>query len=79
MQNIEILKETIEKYGYSIDPMHWEDGTVSYGILNKNGKPAFPIDIKLKKDIEQNVPNFSHFGMGDVVHLINNFQGEAIR
>jgi hypothetical protein len=64
----EKLQEILERHGCTIHPMPWQDGSVSYGIY-KNGKPWFPISDTLKKEIEANVPHFSHFGMGDVVHL----------
>jgi hypothetical protein len=78
MKKDEILRKIVENHGYNVVPMHWEDGIISYGIF-KNEEPVIHINNLLKKEIESNVPNFSHFGMGDVVHLYNNFSKQAVK
>jgi hypothetical protein len=70
MSGVEKLTEIVEAEGLKIVPLHWEDGSTSYGIYENNGEnPVIHVKKSLKDKIKELVPCFSHFGMGDVVHL----------
>jgi hypothetical protein len=74
----EKLQEIVESFGYKLNPMYWDDGTVSYSIKNKNGSLA-QMSKELKEAVKTNVPDFSHFGMGDAIHINNLYQEAAIK
>ena len=71
ISNVDILTEIVETDGFKVVPVKLSDGDTSYSIQDGE-EPLLKVPQKLKNKIKKSVPNFSHFGMGDCVHLKKN-------